>query len=172
MFSPGARPVAGGERSTSGFTNRPQTHKVTAMSDIPDPANGRTAAAVRRAAAVRAAIALVVAAVLLWWKPWLAAVAAAVAVLTLLLGLLSPLGAYAALERALERFAHAVGRLVTWILLPPLYYLLFAPAGLLLRRHLRLTRRPDPEQTTYWRRPESRGERWQGDGLDRYRRQF
>ena len=172
MFSPDARPGARRAPSTSGFTIQPKAHKVTAMSDIPDPPNGRTAAAVRRAAALRAAIALVVAAVLLWWKPWLAAVAAVVAALTLLLGLLSPLGAYAALEHALERFAHAVGRLVTWILLPPLYYLLFTPAGLLLRRQLRLTRRPDAERTTYWRRPESRGERWQGDGVDRYRRQF
>lgn len=145
------------------------------MDDIPSPspttAGGR-AAAVRRSAALRAAVGLLIAAALLLWKPWLAAIAAAVALSTLVLALVSPLGGYARLERVLEHFAHAVGRLFTWLLLPPLYVLLVAPVGLLLRRRLRLRRRPDPGEESYWRRPESPGRRWQGDGLERYRRQF
>lgn len=142
------------------------------MADIPTLDRDRSPADLRRAAAVRTAVGLVVAAALLPWKPWLAAVAAAVAVLTLLLALVSPLVAYARLEHALARFAHAVGRLFTWLLLPPIYVLLFAPVGLLLRRRLRLTRRPDPQLESYWQRPPRPGERWQGDGLERYRRQF
>jgi len=81
----------------------------------------------------------------------------------------------------LDAFAHFVGTLVTWILMPLLYVVLFVPVGLVLRAtgKLRLERRPDDREVTYWRSPrvgESAGDRgagrWQGDGLERYRRQF
>jgi hypothetical protein len=136
----------------------------------------RRAGAARRGAAVRAVVGLAVAAALAFWKPWLAVVVAAVSLLVLALALASPLGAYARFEHALGRFAHGVGTVVTWLLMPPLYYLLFLPVGLLLRGggKLRLTRGADPEAATYWTAPPGtgRGARWQGDGAARYRRQF
>lgn len=139
-------------------------------------ADRRSAAAARRGAAVRAAVGLAVAAALAFWKPWLAVVVVAVSLLVLALALVSPLGAYARFEHALGRFAHGVGMAVTWLLMPLLYYLLFLPVGLLLRRgdKLRLTRGPDPAAATYWTAPPGagRGARWQGDGPQRYRRQF
>lgn len=129
---------------------------------------------VRVRSAVRCAVGMGVALLLFLWKPLLAAVVAAVSLLLLLVGLLSPLGVYAAVERGLERFAHAVGVAVTWILLTPLYLVLFVPLGLVLRRRsLRLTLGPDSGLSTYWSEPEGgAGERWQGEGADRYRRQF
>ena len=144
-------------------------------------ADSAAGTAIRRAAARRGALwrtlaGLVVAAVLVFWKPWLAATVVAVSLVVLALALVSPLGAYARLEELLGRFGHAVGTAVNWLLMPLLYVLLFLPAGLLLRAagKLRLTRRPDPRAATYWTSPGGarRGERWQGEGLARYRRQF
>jgi hypothetical protein len=142
-----------------------------------DPeAHRRRAAAARRGAAWRAAAGLAVAAALAFWKPWLAVVVAAVSLLVLALALASPLGAHARLEGALARFAHGVGMAVTWLLMPLLYYLLFLPVGVALRAagKLRLTRRPDPRAATYWTAPHGAGrqDRWQGEGPERYRRQF
>lgn len=152
-------------------------------------ANGaRTAAAAevaqaarraRRGAALRTLVGLVIAALLLLWKPWLAAVAASLAVLTLALALASPLDLYARFEHGLSRFARGVGVAVTWILMPLLYVLLFLPVGLFLRAtgKLRLNRGPDAAAATYWQPPQGREAgrskgHWQGGGLDRYRRQF
>ncbi len=145
----------------------------------------RAASRARRGAGWRTLVGLAIAALLLLWKPWLAAVVAVISLLVLALALASPLGLYARLEHGLERVAHGVAMAVTWILMPVLYVLLFLPVGLLLRAagKLRLTRHPDPGAATYWHAPQ-RGEgdgdsdedrdqtRWQGFGLDRYRRQF
>ena len=116
---------------------------------------------------------MAVAAGLAFWKPPLAVVVVAVSLLVLALALASPLGAYARFEHLLGRFAHGVGTVVNWLLMPLLYVLLFLPAGLLLRARgsLRLTRRPDPRAATYWSSRDA-ARRWQGDGTDRYRRQF
>jgi|GEM_PF-1949330 len=158
----------------------------------PDSPTGRQAASqARRGAALRTLVGLAIAALLLLWKPWLAAVVAVISLLVLALALASPLGLYARFEHALDRLAHGVGLAVTWVLMPILYLVLFLPVGLLLRAtgKLRLTRRPDPAATTYWRSPredadgdsdggdsgeggDDASRRWQGAGLDRYRRQF
>lgn len=151
-----------------------------------DEAEGRAAEreaaqrrAARRGAAIRTAIGFLIAVALAFWKPWLAVVVVTLSLITLALALASPLGAYARLERGLDRFAYLVGLSVTWILMPILYYLLFLPTGLALRagQKLRLTRRPEPDLPTYWVRPHGADPddpegRWQGAGLDRYRRQF
>lgn len=160
------------------------------MSKIPHPpgeavwpwrretADDRSQAArsARRRGAVQAAVAFVVAALLLLWKPILAAVVAAIALAVLLLALASPLGGFARLERGVERFAHAVGLAVTWLLMPLLFYLVFLPVGLVLRRgRLRFTGNPDRALPTYWqRRADADGEPsgWQRGGRDSYRRQF
>ena len=137
------------------------------------------ARAARRGAVLRTVIGLLIATALAFWKPWLAIVVVAVSLITLALALASPRGAYARLEHGLQRFAHGVGMTVTWIVMPVLYYLLFLPVGWLLRTRgkLRLSRSPDSALATYWsppHRPEDAGRdgRWQGAGLDRYRRQF
>ena len=76
---------------------------------------------------------------------------------TLLLALISPLGAYAALQRGLEALGRLVGRLMAWLLLAPVFYLFVTPFGLLRRRGARdtLKRRLEPGAASYWReRPE------------------
>jgi hypothetical protein len=140
--------------------------------------DGRTAAArvARHRGAVQAAVAFAVATLLLLWKPILAAVVASIALVVLALALVSPLGGFARLERGVERFAHGVGLAVTWLLMPILFYLLFLPAGLLLRRgKLRFTGNPDRDEATYWQHRDAQtGDAggWQKDGLPSYRRQF
>lgn len=149
----------------------------------------QAASRARRGAGWRTLVGLAIAALLLLWKPWLAAVVAVISLLVLALALASPLGLYARFEHGLARLAHGVGMAVTWILMPVLYLLLFLPVGLLLRTagKLRVTRHPDPGATTYWHAPHRGGgegtgdgdvngdggrTRWQGSGLARYRRQF
>jgi hypothetical protein len=121
---------------------------------------------------VRGVVGLVVAALLALWKPLFAAVVAAIALLLLAIALATP-GAYARIAAGLERFGHWVGRAMTWLLMPLLYYLLFFPVGLVLRTtgKLRVTRRPEPARTTYWDAPEP-GQAWGEGGAASYRRQF
>lgn len=126
----------------------------------------------RREAVVRAVIGLAIAALLALWKPLFAAVVAAIALVLLAVALAAP-GAYARIAAGLERFGHWVGRAVTWLLMPLLFYLLFLPVGLALRAagKLRITRGPDPSRATYWDTPEP-GQAWGGGGAASYRRQF
>lgn len=142
-------------------------------------AAAREVRAARRGAALRTVVGLVIAVALAFWKPWLAIVVVTISLITLALALASPRGAYARLEHGLQRFAHGVGMTVTWIVMPVLYYLLFLPVGWFLRARgsLRLSPRPDRGLASYWSPPHhpedaGRGGRWQGAGLDRYRRQF
>ena len=127
-------------------------------------------AAARRRGLLQALEGLTAAALIWWlWKPILAAVVAGIAVLTLLLALFFPTTAYRGLSRALEAFGHAVGMAVTWVLMTLLYFLLFLPAGLLLRagRKLGITTAPDRQLASYWTAPA--GPR---RDLDSYRKQF
>ena len=75
-----------------------------------------------------------------------------VAVLVLLAALLSPSGLYLGLERLFAALGRATGRVLTWVLMTPLFYLFFLPFGLLFRRGRRdrLRRYADPSATTYW----------------------
>jgi formate-dependent nitrite reductase membrane component NrfD len=98
-------------------------------------------------------------------------VIAAIAVLIALLALVSPLGAYKTLTRWLDRFAHAVGSAVTWALMTVLFYIVFLPAGLVLRsrKKLGISRGADPRLPTYWIATE---ERERARTLESYRKQF
>ena len=58
---------------------------------------------------------------------------AAIAILVALLALASPLGLYKVSPAALDVFAHALGAAITWVLMTVLFYLVFLPAGLVLR---------------------------------------
>ena len=80
-------------------------------------------------------------------RPVAAEVIGAIASLVALAALASPLGLYKLLQRGLDVFAHAVGAAVTWVLMTLLFFVVFLPAGLILRRgEARITRgrRPAP----------------------------
>ena len=87
-------------------------------------------------------------------RPAVATAAWGVGGLTLLLALVSPLGAYAALDRAVGKVGEWIGTLLTWLLLGPFFYVFVAPFGLLLRRGARdkMQRRLDPDAETYWQK--------------------
>ncbi|HYU33189.1 MAG TPA: hypothetical protein VEW48_13595 [Thermoanaerobaculia bacterium] len=104
-------------------------------------------------------------------KPVPAAVIAVVALLLSLPALVAPLSAGRGVARVLDRFAHMVGTAVTWVLMTLLYYLLFLPAGLLLKAggKLAVTRGFDPRRPTYWTSTE---EREKARTPESYRRQF
>lgn len=101
--------------------------------------------------------------------PTLAMVAGGIATMILLLALLSPLGAYAALERGLTTFGRGVGLVVGWLALMPVFVLFFMPFGLLFRRGAKdpMKRQFDAAMTSYWREREP-----DADVLDRRKRQF
>ncbi|HEV8238630.1 MAG TPA: hypothetical protein VGS57_04625 [Thermoanaerobaculia bacterium] len=129
----------------------------------------RAAAAARRKGLLGGLVGLAVAAALYFWKPQMALVVVTIAVLTTLLALVSPLGGFRVLTRALEAFAHGVGLVFTWVLMTLAYYLLFLPLGLVLRAagKLHVTRGADARLTTYWQ-PSTEP----APGIDTYRRPF
>jgi hypothetical protein len=75
-----------------------------------------------------------------------------VASLVALAALLSPLGAFAAIERAFGALGHWMGQLLTWMLLPVVFYLFFVPFGWLFRRGRRdsMRRYFEAEAPSYW----------------------
>jgi hypothetical protein len=101
---------------------------------------------------LRAGAGLGAALLLAFWKPVLAAIAAALALLLLGAALLSPSVFYPRVERWLAAFAQAVAVGVTWLVLVPVHVLVFLPLGLLLRAagRLRLDASLDPAAATYW----------------------
>jgi chromate transport protein ChrA len=115
----------------------------------------REARAARRRGALGGTIGLAAAALVYFalGRPVAAAVVAGVAVLIALLAFAAPLTLYKSLSRALDRFAHAVGAAVTWVLMTVLFYLLFLPVGLFLRMRgkLAITHGADRRLATYWR---------------------
>ncbi len=118
------------------------------------------AAANRRRGLAGGAIGLTAAAAVYFFlhRPLPAVVIAVIAVSISLLALASPLGLYRGLARALDRFARAVGAIVTWVLMTILFYAVFLPTGLLLRaRHkLAISRGADRRLATYWTSTEGR----------------
>ncbi len=75
-----------------------------------------------------------------------------VASVMLVAALVSPTGVYAGIRALLRRLGHWTGIGLAWLLLVPIFYLAFAPFGLLLRRGRRdrLRRRLDPEAPSHW----------------------
>jgi len=74
------------------------------------------------------------------------------AAILLLAALASPRGLYAVLDGMARAIGRRIGRVLTWLLLVPLFYLFFTPFGLLFRRGRRdrLKRYSDGEAPTYW----------------------
>ena len=141
--------------------------------NIEESRQAHEAAKIRQRALLGGAIGLAVAALVFFLlkKPVAAGVIAGVALLLSLPGLAAPLTAGRSVGRALDRFAHAVGTVVTWVLMTVLYYLLVLPAGLILRTRgkLAITRSFDPRRSSYWTSVE---EREQARTAESYRRQF
>ena len=136
-----------------------------------DAARAREAASNRTRGLIGGAVGLAVAALLyfVFHKVRTAEAIAVVAILVALTALASPLGAYKTLSRWLDRFAHAVGSAVTWVLMTVLFYLVFLPAGLILRRKLAITKGADRRLPTYWIATE---ERERARTPESYRKQF
>jgi hypothetical protein len=138
-----------------------------------DAARVREAASSRTRGMVGGAVGLAVAALFyfVFHRPVAAEVIAAIAVLVALLALASPLGAYKTLSRWLDVFAHAVGTAVTWVLMTVLFFLVFLPAGLILRARgkLAITKGADRRLVTYWILTE---ERERARTPESYRKQF
>lgn len=87
-----------------------------------------------------------------FWSRGVGVVACVLAGIVLVTALASPTGLYAALRRLFDATGRVVGRVVTWIVMIPIFYLFFLPFGKLLRRGRRdqLRRYFDVQAQTYW----------------------
>ncbi len=141
-----------------------------------DPAaEARARAGATRGARVRGAIqgsvGLVVALLVafVFHRPTLASVIASIAAVVTLIALLSPLGGFRLLTAGVEKLGRGIGLLVTWILMPLIFYLFFLPVGLYLRARgkLGITHGADPKLSTYWISTEAHP-----SGPETYERQF
>jgi hypothetical protein len=123
----------------------------------------------RRAALQTLVAALAMTAALALRHSAMGGIIAVVAVVNLGCALASPLGAYARLQAGLDAVGHMVGRVLTYALLVPLFYVFFLGFGLLLRRGRRdgLQRWFDPAAPTYWHTRSQRE-----PSLSAYERQF
>lgn len=125
--------------------------------------------AARKRGVIGGLIGLLIAAVVYhFWRPGLAYVIAGISLALALLAVVAP-PAYRKVAGLLDRFGHAVGMAVTWILMTLLYYVLFLPVGLFLRARgkLAVTRHPDRRLASYWISTE--GKPWTAES---YRKQF
>ncbi len=107
----------------------------------------------RKAGLTRSAIGLVAAAVLYALSLHVvAAIAGTIALVTGALALASPQHGYKALHGWMDRFAVGVGTVVTWLVMVPIFALVFMPFGMLFRRGERdpLKRAWDRGLSTYW----------------------
>jgi len=143
----------------------------TATGDDQNEAKRNAAAniAARRRGVIGGIIGLLIAAVVYqFWRPGLAYVIAGISLTLALLAVVAP-PAYRKVAGLLDRFGHAVGMAVTWLLMTLLYYILFLPVGLLLRMRgkLAVTRHPDRRLASYWISTE--GKAWTAES---YRKQF
>jgi hypothetical protein len=120
------------------------------------PADPSVAArSARLAGTIQAAVGFAAAATFYFWlhRPLMAGVVMALATLNLLAALLSPLGLYRHITAGVGVLGRIIGQIMTWLLMPLVYLLLFTLFGLVLRAlgKLRLSRGPDRTLPTYWR---------------------
>jgi hypothetical protein len=75
-----------------------------------------------------------------------------VAAVIFMAAMLSPTGLYALIDRAFNALTDGVGRLMTWIVLPILFFTVFLPFGKVTRRGKqdRLQRFHDAARASYW----------------------
>ncbi len=117
-----------------------------------DP-QGDSAASLRVAGLLQSAAAFTVSGLFWFFGVLLVAyIAAFMGSLVLLLSLLSPTGLFAAFRRAMQGLAEKVGLMLSWILLPAIFYAFFVPFGVLFRRGKRdaMKRFYEPDVASYW----------------------
>ncbi len=87
------------------------------------------------------------------WSRTIAYVAFGFSGVITLAGLLSPGTAYAAVDRVFKWLGEGFGRVFSLLVFVPVFYLVFAPFGLLMRRgrRNRMEPRPDREAASYWK---------------------
>ncbi|GEM_PF-2346188 len=115
------------------------------------------AAALRNKGIGQAVVGYIAAGVIFWLGiAILPFIVATIASITLLTALFSPLGAYAAIEGGLTKFAMWFGGIVSWLVLMPVFLLFFVPFGLLFRRGERdpMKRVFVPSAPSYWKERE------------------
>lgn len=136
--------------------SRPAAQDIAWPTALPvaTAAQSDAAAAARRSGVLRGAVGLVAGAVFFaLGHPVLASIAGGVGGLTLVLALVSPLGAYAAVDGLMRKFGLLVGRVVTVLVMVPIFGLVFLPFGLLFRRGAKdpMHRTLEPSAPSYWR---------------------
>jgi hypothetical protein len=102
---------------------------------------------------LRALVAGAVGGAVAWfWSPVLGGIALSLAGVIALAALVSPLGIYSLIERALGALVHWTGVLLTRVLMATVFYALFMPLGWIRRRGRRdpLRRYTDSGQASYW----------------------
>jgi hypothetical protein len=123
------------------------------------PEGGRAAVLTRcRLARVHGTVQALIGAVLgglVYWKlsTTVAIIAWCIAAVVALAAWLSPIGIYAAIWRGIHVVAHAVGRVLTVVLMAPIYYLFFLPFRVLLRTGMRDRMKrtfPDARMDSFW----------------------
>ncbi len=141
----------------AGQPNKGRPEAAAAIwSPTPEDAGARDAARrrqARRQGLLQAALGAGFAGRLIWlWSPGLAGVVLGVSTVILLAALLSPLRAYAGIERGFAALGHWTGEALTWVAMVGLFYLFFVPFGLLFRRGRRdpLKRWTAPDEASYW----------------------
>jgi hypothetical protein len=128
-----------------------------------------SAAPVRKRAAIQAAVGLAAGVVLFYLgHPILAYIAGSIAGIVLLTALVSPHGLHAQIHRGIEWIGIAIGKLLTWVLLAPFFFLFFTLFGRLARRGRRdkLERWLDRSAASYWQQRDAQ------PALADYERQF
>jgi hypothetical protein len=116
-------------------------------------ARGVSARSHRVRGVVQGAVGLAIASAVYWLgSPGFGTAVAILAGAILLSALLSPTGLYATLQRLFAWTGQGIGRALTWVMLPPLFYLVFYPFGMLFRRRRRdrMRRFFEPGTATYW----------------------
>lgn len=91
-------------------------------------------------------------AIFLLWSRMVGTVVLSVGTIVLLSALISPGGLYLAVRGTFAALGHATGTALSWLLLVPIFYLVFLPFGLLLRRGRadRLKRYFERDADSYW----------------------
>lgn len=87
-----------------------------------------------------------------YWSQTVGTVVLCLAGVVLVSALISPTGLYLGIRRGFGALARLTGRGMTWILMVPIFYLIFLPFGLLFRRGRRdrLKRYFEADAPSYW----------------------
>jgi len=107
----------------------------------------------RRRVLIQCGIMIVIASLVTWWlrRYRLGQVLYFVSAIIAICGFLMP-KAFDVFERLVQTLAHAVGVILTWLLLVPFFYLCFAPARLvmMLLNKDPMARRYEHDRLSYW----------------------